>query len=47
MNATVTVKCVGCGHREEVGPQQDVPMCSKCFSPMVAESAESDDRKDT
>ncbi len=41
-NATVTVKCVGCGHRDgvrgESGPRADdaVPMCSKCFSPMVA-----------
>jgi hypothetical protein len=39
----VTVKCVGCGHRQDVKPGQveasDVPMCERCFMPMVPESA--------
>ena len=39
----VVAKCVGCGARRNIRPGEipagDHPMCSKCFSPMVAESA--------
>ena len=42
---TVIVKCVGCGIKKEIKPDEiskdDVPMCEKCFMPMVAESAKS------
>lgn len=38
---TVTARCVGCGARKQIGPDEvpagEVPMCDKCFSPMVAE----------
>ena len=41
--ATVTAKCVGCGHRQEIKPGEvkadDVPICPKCYMPMIAESA--------
>ncbi len=37
----IKIKCVGCGNRREVGEEQtEMPMCKKCFSPMIAESAE-------
>jgi endogenous inhibitor of DNA gyrase (YacG/DUF329 family) len=36
MSATVEVKCVVCGHKEEVGPSQEMPMCSKCCGVVVA-----------
>ena len=40
---TIKVKCVGCGAKREItAPQEDVPMCDVCFSPMVVESAEID-----
>jgi hypothetical protein len=39
MSALVTVRCVFCQHTMEVGPQRDVPMCPKCWSPMVAQKA--------
>lgn len=40
MMVRLTVECVACKHRLEVGPsQRDVPMCPKCFSPMVATKA--------
>ena len=33
-------KCVGCGHVETFVPiPSDVPMCPKCFAPMVAVEA--------
>ena len=42
---TVTAKCVGCGAKREIKPgevpKDEVPMCEKCFMPMVAESAKS------
>ena len=42
---TVTVKCVGCGAKREISPVEvpinEVPMCDKCFTPMVVESAKS------
>jgi len=40
---TVIVKCVLCGAKKEIKPgdikADEVPICDKCFSPMVAESA--------
>ena len=34
----IKVKCVGCGYTKEVGEEQrEMPMCDKCFSPMIAE----------
>ena len=37
----ITVKCVQCGYKKEVGEEQrDIPMCDKCFNPMIAEKAE-------
>lgn len=37
----ISVKCVCCGFKKVVGEEQkDMPMCDKCFSPMVAEKAE-------
>ena len=42
---TVKVKCVSCGTIKEIKPgevaRNDVPMCDKCFSPMVAVKASS------
>lgn len=39
----VIVKCVGCGTIKEIKPgeipKDEVPMCDKCFMPMVAERA--------
>jgi hypothetical protein len=40
MAITVTVQCVMCKARKEVGPGTDLPMCDKCFNPMVAVRAE-------
>ena len=46
----VTVRCVGCNATREVGPGQiargDVPMCSACFSPMVAVGATAEPRRE-
>ncbi|MCR4339123.1 MAG: hypothetical protein NUW01_04455 [Gemmatimonadaceae bacterium] len=40
--ASLTCKCVGCGHKATFTPiPTDVPMCPKCFSPMVAVEATS------
>lgn len=38
--ASVTVKCVCCGHRETIPLTQQEPMCQKCFGPVVAEKVE-------
>lgn len=42
---TVTVKCVVCGKKKEIGPNEipkgEVPMC-ECFNPMIPVSAKSD-----
>lgn len=42
--ARVTVECVTCGRRKEIGPEDvapgDVPSCDKCLSPCVAVKAE-------
>ena len=36
----VVVKCVCCGNKKDIGigevPADEVPMCDKCFMPMVA-----------
>ena len=44
MMATVKVRCIGCGATKEVRaneiPHGEVPMCDKCFMPMVAVSAQ-------
>lgn len=43
--ATVTAKCVGCGATRQIKegevPAGEMPMCEKCFSPMVATGAQS------
>lgn len=43
--ATVNVKCVGCGATREIKegevPKGEMPVCKKCFSPMVATGAQS------
>ena len=34
----ITVKCVGCGKKKEVGGEQsEMPFCCDCGSPMIAE----------
>ncbi len=40
----IKVKCVGCGATRQVTAAQgkEVPICLKCFSPMVAEKAQLD-----
>lgn len=40
MSASVTVKCVICGHKEKVPLTREMPMCSKCLGPVTAESVE-------
>lgn len=44
MTVTVTVKCIGCGAKKEIGPGEipegEVPFCEKCFNPMIPVSAE-------
>lgn len=41
----VIVKCVSCGREEEIKSGEvtkgDVPICSKCFTPMVPKKARS------
>lgn len=44
--ASVTCKCVFCKHVETFTPiPTDQPMCPKCYSPMVAVSAEAREEK--
>jgi len=35
----VTVQCIQCKEKKDIGPgeveEDDVPMCQKCFMPMV------------
>ena len=39
----ITVKCIGCGHKKEVGEEQkEQPMCDRCFMPMIAIKAKGD-----
>lgn len=35
----IVCRCVGCHHVADMGFPTDVPMCPRCFSPMVATSA--------
>ena len=39
----VIVKCVDCGEKRDIQenevPDGDIPMCEKCFSPMLAVEA--------
>ena len=39
----VVAKCIGCGAKREIRPfeieEGDMPMCERCFMPMVAEKA--------
>jgi len=38
MSIKIKVKCVCCDFTKEVGEEQrEMPMCDKCFSPMIAE----------
>ncbi len=41
--AAVATKCIGCGQRQEIKPGEvkagDVPLCPKCYMPMIAEGA--------
>lgn len=40
MTVRITVRCVACKATREVGAEQsDIPLCDRCFSPMVAVSA--------
>jgi len=40
---TIQVKCVCCGYRKIVDENQfEMPLCDKCFSPMIAEEAKND-----
>ena len=46
----VTARCVGCGHERdiqagEVAPD-DMPMCERCFMPMIAAHARAKKRKE-
>lgn len=34
---TVTVKCVICGHKQTIPLTKEMPMCSKCLGPVIAE----------
>ncbi len=38
----LTVKCVSCSHKIEVGPSNEMPMCPECYSPMIAVGASSE-----
>lgn len=35
-SATVEVKCVVCGHKETIPLTPEMPMCPKCFGPVIA-----------
>lgn len=41
--AVVTAECIGCKARRDIRageiPKEEVPMCQKCFNPMVAVKA--------
>jgi hypothetical protein len=45
MTMQVTARCIGCKATREIGPGEvpegEMPMCSACFLPMVAERASS------
>ncbi len=38
MKITIRVKCVGCGFKKDTS-SSEMPMCDKCFNPMIPESA--------
>ena len=44
MERVIIAKCTNCGEKKDVRSNEvqegEVPMCDKCFSPMVAERAE-------
>ena len=44
MEKIVIAKCASCGAKKEIKagevPKEEMPMCDKCYSLMVAESAE-------
>lgn len=40
MKIKITVECVCCGAKKDVGEEQrEQPMCDKCFSPMIPHKA--------
>lgn len=47
----IIVKCVNCGAKKEIEANElrpdDVPICDKCFMPMVAEKAKVKNKKET
>lgn len=45
-NVSLITRCVGCGHTRVITEDEiaaEVPMCEKCFSPTVVETATLDD----
>ena len=49
MNVKVTVKCIGCGKKRDIGPGEiepgDHPMCGSCYMPMVPVKASAGGKK--
>ena len=49
MSVFVTVQCVSCKTEREIKPYHiapgEIPMCDKCFSPMVVKTATYDPRQ--
>lgn len=41
MRTTLLARCVACHHEADVSDARDIPMCPKCFSPMVVIKASS------
>jgi len=40
MEVKIKVKCVCCDYEKEVGEEQkEMPVCNKCYSPMIAKEA--------
>lgn len=40
MKSKIIVKCISCNERKTVGTEvKDIPMCDKCHSPMLVDSA--------
>jgi Zn finger protein HypA/HybF involved in hydrogenase expression len=39
MSLSIIARCVACKHEADVTDAKDVPMCPKCFSPMVVVKA--------
>jgi endogenous inhibitor of DNA gyrase (YacG/DUF329 family) len=40
----LSVKCVICGHRFEVKPTAEMPMCPKCLGPVTVQKAKAKKR---